>query len=270
MLLVTTAGDLSADLIVSAGARAGIAVDMTDYKEAGFEFRAEYDVIYFRDPFNTGTYDDEVIKSKVEVVAKRYPQARYIDQAKSFDYLMIEDKWRQYQRFGKFMPLTVPLGSGVPLTEAVQLAKAQLKLTGKASALAKDRRSSRAKGIFFRVSDIVPGKEYIIQQRLEIAKEYRVYGIHGRIVPLAGVRSSKSAGSRVRMVGSEMLPEDITMFAKEIYRELPYMDLVGFDIAILPDGSPVLLEINRSCQFVGYNRKTGINLADEFMKGILQ
>lgn len=272
--MITTKNDLSLDYFVSAAAKYGIQITTLFYK-SGEEaiskalYEHMYQFIYFRDPFNEDNYDEVQIRAVVDRIVERYPGAQYIDRAWTFDDLMIEDKWRQYELLSEYMPPTTLLSNEEDFAEGIHIAKERIMTSGRSSVMAKERRSSRAKGVFFRSVDLDETKHYIIQKRLTIVKEYRVYGIHGVILELAGIRSSKSSTTTVKTIAVEPLPSDLLLFAEGVYRKLPSLQFVGFDIAVTDSGSLVLLEVNRSCQFVGYNKKSGSNLADEFLKGLI-
>ena len=69
-LIVTTDEDRSRDYFSWA--------DSVRYTDAIGMLHGEYDVIYFRDPFNTGEYDVEYIKSTLAHIKQQYPEAVYI------------------------------------------------------------------------------------------------------------------------------------------------------------------------------------------------
>lgn len=147
-----------------------------------------------------------------------------------------------------------------------EIVKQKLEL---ASRFAKPRLSSRGRGIVLRKINIDPSQRYIRQPLLPIKGEYRIYGLFSSILPVAAVRSSKTATSKVKVIGVEEIPQNLLGFAEKVYKKLPRLELVGFDVVLLEDGRPILLEINRSPQFTRYNEVTGINLAEEFMKGLV-
>ena len=211
-----------------------------------------YDVIYFRDPFNTAAYDLRSIEEDMAKVRTASPNAYIVDRAGQLSDVLLEDKWIQYQLFSAFMPLTSLASSGVVLK----------------GELAKRRISSRGKGIYFEGS-AVPGKtdDYIFQHRLDIENEYRCYVIDGRVVPSVAVRTSKTTETRVKTKKLIGIPEAVRRFVEAVYKSGPELDFVGYDIAVTESGL-YLLEANRSPQFTLYNRLSHENLADSVRRSI--
>lgn len=260
LLVVTTKRDLSIDDLIEAAGRAEFSVDRLNYDDAPSHIRRtidgnQYDVVYLRDPFNQPDYDFDRIATVIDQVTLAAPDARYVDDARSIGDLMIEDKWQQYQLLAEFMPETWLLDDYATFDNDAHIAK--------------ERLSSRARGIVFARDDLIDGRDYVVQPLFELTDEYRVFGVNDRILPLAAVRTSKTATSKIKMKGAMQLPDDIAEFADRVYRQIPQMNLVGFDIAKTATGDIVLIEINRSPQFCRYNQLTGTNIADELMKGLV-
>jgi glutathione synthase/RimK-type ligase-like ATP-grasp enzyme len=208
----------------------------------------EFDVIYVRDPFNTARLTIEAIAPKIELIKTRHPRAYYIDQVDDIEGVLIEDKWRQYQRWGEWMPDTY-LG-GEPADIA-------------GPAIAKKRISARSRDILFDVQPSDLSAEWILQERLTIVEELRVYVLFGNPVTYAAKRRSKGLNQTTKVTGVHVLTEDEMTFARELAGRMKEYDFLGLDIATTPEG-PRLIEVNRSPQFKRYNKLSGSNLVENF------
>lgn len=254
MLLVSTPSDYSIELF-QAKAASLIQPTIINYGEISEKISDQFDYIYLRDPFNHPNYDKEQTKMTVDNLTSRYNSAYWVDKAKSYEDLLFEDKWRQYQLFKETMPPTSLLD--------------RLLAEGK---IIKKRISARAIGIYFRQSDLPPGHEpndYIVQPRIDIERELRVYMIGNKIIKPAVYKTSKTPDSKVKIADvANELPAEVTRICESVY-VIAGLDFAGLDIAQTPDGC-YLLEVNRSCQFKGYQHLTGVNLAVELNKYLVK
>jgi glutathione synthase/RimK-type ligase-like ATP-grasp enzyme len=127
----------------------------------------------------------------------------------------------------------------------------------------KKRISARAKHVYFQRSDLPSNykpNDYISQTRLDIVRELRIYMIGGDVVKPAVSKTSKTINQKVRLSDVEdNIPEQALDICETVY-QATNLDFVGLDIAETSNGC-YLLEVNRSCQFKGYKRLTGVNLA---------
>lgn len=261
ILIITTHKDSSLNHIVSAADSIGDESSVAYYNRLtdgidGIDFSSQYDTIYFRDPFNTVGFDTSEIKLAIDLVAERYPQARYIDNVKSYDDFMIEDKWQQYRLLSEYMPKTDLLDDVLTFHDGDHIAKPRL--------------SSRGRGIVFVAKDIKPNEQYIRQPIIDIDTEYRVYGVHGQVQDMMAIRSSKTLNSKVKVNGVTTVADEVRAFADIIYKRLSHLQLIGLDIAKTNDGQLILIEVNRSPQFTRYNEMTGSNLADKLLRGLYE
>lgn len=247
-LIVTTESDLSIPYFSENMAH----VDVVVYGSP-LPIASEYEVVYFRDPFNSGSYDKKTIQDTVEKVVARYPKAYFVDGIKSYDDLLIEDKWRQYEKLEAFMPST-------------SLLKNKNDLHGKK--IAKKRISARGRDIAFIPEDI-DGEvsEYILQDRLNIIREYRIFSIGSKILPIVAVKSPKTPTARVKVQAEISTPAPLKAFTRKILTELPEYDFLGFDIAETEAGY-VLIEVNRSPQFKRYNEIGKMNIALDVIRHV--
>ena len=247
-LIVTTDSDTSIPYFIES--RENIdAIKYGDPLPSSFD----YEVVYFRDPFNTGEYNIQVIQDMVMGVVKRYPQAYFVDGIKSYDELMIEDKWRQYEKLEAFMPPS-------------SLLTKKSELNGEK--IAKKRVSARARDIAFIPEDI-DGEvsEYVLQDRLNITREYRVFSIGSKVLPITAVKSPKTPIARVKVQAEISTPAPLETFTRKILTELPEYDFLGFDIAETEAGY-VLIEVNRSPQFKRYNEIGKMNIALDVIRHV--
>lgn len=260
ILLVTTRRDMSLPSLRQAAAMQGLDPVVAYYDQPESEIKSmlegvQANFLYYRDPFNDSELSRAKLENTVKTVTSLESSPVFVDAAKSFSDMLIEDKWRQYQFLGDLMPATRLLRDHSEFIDNQHIAKPRL--------------SSRGRGIALKRQDLIPGQKYIIQPFLTLKREYRVYGIHGSIVPVSAVCSSKTVSTKVKVIGIEKISDKLTKFAAKVYSRVSGLQFVGFDIAITAEGRPVLLEINRSPQFSRYNEVTDTNLANDLMKGLL-
>lgn len=201
------------------------------------------DLVYFRDPFNDPEYKPD--PSRIDWLISQHQGAQIIDNITSFqDILELEDKYLQSKAYAELYPRT-------------WLPSQQDFVPG--SCLAKPRVSQRAKNILFSLEGQTIDDSWIIQDLLDIQEELRVYVVCGDVLEQASIKSSKSSG-KVKIIGDRSLtPAEVTFVHQAM--EKCTLDVVGFDIAILPDNQYRVIEANRSPQFLRYTERTGLNLA---------
>lgn len=211
-----------------------------------------YDFIYIRDPFTNPSISPNDLRSKLAAIIESLSAKKIVDNIHAVSDIYYEDKWTQYQDYSKFMPETRLLEPG---DEANQ------------SWFVKKRMSSRSKGVVFDTSAIAENHdEYIIQSRMKIINEYRVYSVLGEIITQAGQKASKTeTNAKTTVLDVETLPNEVITFAKNI-EKINKFDFVGYDIAKLENGDLKLIEANRGPQFAGYYRESGVNLASLFLE----
>jgi hypothetical protein len=220
--------------------------DTEKFAEEAAAWRA--DIVYIRDPFNTGGLQLDEISPKVERIHNSHPAAYYVDQANSIEDILIEDKWRQYGIWGKWMPQTQLGGRGVSLGGQL---------------IAKKRISARSRDILFNFNvDKLPS-DWIVQERLSINEEFRVYVLFGQSVEQVSVRRSKLPGRATKVIGLRPLSAEEAKFVRKLTSEMDRFDLVGLDIALTPSGLR-LIEVNRSPQLRRYNELSGDNIVVDF------
>lgn len=211
------------------------------------------EIIYFRDPFNTGIYNLDTIAEKIATVVESNPGAYYVDDIQSLTDILIEDKWRQYSLLKEYMPRTKLLESPSEIND---------------STIAKKRISARARGIAFHPNEVKGDVgDYVLQERMTIHHEYRVYVVCGKVQPIVGQRSSKTATSKVKVLGLENLTSDIKLFSESISSKVPKLDFFGLDIAVTDEGLK-LIELNRSPQFGRYGMLGGGDLINHLIEGV--
>jgi hypothetical protein len=212
-----------------------------------------FDIVYLRDPFNTGILSLETIATKLDLVQKHVSSgAYYVDQVRDVQAILIEDKWRQYQRWRPWMPHTI-LGGSVD------------SITGQL--VAKKRISTRSRDIRFDIRSADVTSDWIVQKRLALQEELRVYVLFGQPIVSAGERRSKSPTQRTSVTGLRRLSSEEQMFTEKITEQMKELDFVGLDIGVTPSGL-CLIEVNRSPQFKRYNELSGSNLVADFWSAI--
>lgn len=258
MLLMTGLNDLSIPLYLTNELQAIIDIDFYFFHEDPIYLRNRltnntYDYIYFGYHFRD--INKEASSELLNVVLKNKKSAYVIDSIKTIEDIYFEDKWLQYQYFSKFMPKTQLLNS--------------LSDSNNDKYITKERISGRAEGIFFNSIGLDKNNcnKYIIQDKMDIQKEYRIYVICNKILPKATVKSSKTSTSQVKVIGSEVISPNIIKFVEKILTKNTF-DLIGLDLALTESG-PFLIEINRTCLFNSYFTQTNINLAKVLLDNLL-
>ncbi len=246
--IVTTKNDLSVEHFQDVD---GIKTQIFDYSDlAGIKKAMAADAIYFRDPFVV-SYDTNQLRDAM--LALEGFDGYRIDGTRTLDDLLFEDKWCQYQRLSDFMPRTWLLSDN--------------QAAGKV--IVKKRISSRARDIIFDVAEVAADEhdEYIVQNMLNIQKEYRVYVIRGNIVTTVSVKNSKTKSQAVKVDHVETISQELESFCEQVVKKIPTLDFVGLDVADV-DGALILIEANRAPQFKKFTELTGINLAEQLIKSI--
>lgn len=246
LLVATTSKDIS----ILGHDRPG--VDVILFGETFALPKEEYEAVYVRDPFVTHL-NEKMIQEQLSALLTAFPAEIFLDKITSYDDLLIEDKWRQYQQLAQFMPRTILGGEKSAQTG------------GK---IAKKRISSRSRDILFQwsVGDI--DEDWIVQDTITIIEELRVYSVGGKVLPVASVKQSKTEATKAKITAIRQLTGDELAFAQAIVDAAGYYDLVGLDIAATSQGLS-LIELNRAPQFVRYNELTGNDLLEAMMKGTI-
>ena len=261
ILIVTTFSDLSVPFFLAQSVRKDVAVDIVFYNDGWTLLQAylaqrQYDSVYLRDPFNDKV-DQSESKEIVRGIGTMFPESYFVDHVRDFDDILCEDKWRQFQEYGAFMPKTEILRN--PHDIAV------------GRTIAKKRLSSRARGIVMTAADF-PREDsvddYVLQECIAVDREFRVYVICGDIMPTVSIKSPKTATQKVAVVGHEKISPDLMAYVQKLVVQIPY-DFVGLDI-VQRGAVFYLLEVNRSCLFNGYFAQTGVNLAHVFVEKMIK
>lgn len=203
--------------------------------------------VYIRDPFNKGFADDDLDKKLKFLIALK--NALQVDKVTDLLDVYFEDKWLQYQVFSEYMPNTVLLNSKES-NEDLQ------------NKIFKKRISSRAKGISF--TNPENQDDYVAQERLDIKKEYRIFSVNKNILDTAEIKLPKTESQKVKIVGFEPLTEQLRKFVEKIDKQHKF-EIVGYDVAELSDGTLKLIELNRSPQYSGFYKGTGVNIFENYL-----
>lgn len=247
ILIATTHSDLSLWYFLTEGvSTVYFEDDMPKFTEV--VTNQNFDIVYIRDPFNTAHLTLESITRRVELIKTSHPAAYYVDHVDDIKGVLIEDKWRQYERWGAWMPKTY-LGGGDADAEGPVIAKKRI--------------SARSRDILFDVRPAELSSDWIVQERLVIDDELRVYLLFGQPVTLAGKRRPKQPHQATKVTGLHSLSDEEMFFVQQITSSMIGFDLAGLDIAVTPHGLR-LIEVNRSPQFRRYNELGGTNLVADF------
>lgn len=224
------------------------------YKEELLEHFPKITEVYFRDPFNEPALS--IDDAKIDAITRRFfqdnPNAYSLDGIHRIEDYYIEDKYRQFEQFGlEFMPQT-------------WLASEQEFLPQRH--VFKKRVSCRCRDVHFERLENVDLKEYIVQERRQIREEMRVFYLRGEVLRVAETRTSKTEHQKVKATGYRDLSDAEIDFVKRAMAKMPELDFVGVDLAVQENGELMIIEVNRSPQFAGYYRVTGINLAEKVFR----
>lgn len=261
LLIITTINDLSIPLFLVNEVSNLIDVKFCFFHESLSIIKnkiesTNFDCIYIRDPF-TGPYNENDLKNKLNFIINNSPKTYLIDNVKSPEDVYFEDKWFQYRIFSRYMLPTYLLSD-------LEDNKKNLNY------IIKKRISSRSKGIVFN-KEAIPEKnvnDYIIQEKIDIEKEYRVYVIFNEIIETVGIKSSKTDNSKAKVINAEKINRRLKEFVQKIIVNNKF-DLLGLDVALAQD-QYYLIEINRSPQFIKFYTQTQINIAEFFVKKLLE
>ena len=210
----------------------------------------QFDKVYFRDPFNDT--EDPTLDSRLEEITTRFfhdnPNCYSIDHIHTVEDFYVEDKWRQFYQFGSdFMPET-------------WLAREREFTPGEM--VVKKRISCRCRDVHFEIPEDVNLDSYIVQRRVNIIQEMRVFYLNGQVFRTAETRTSKTENSGVKVLGEIQLTDEQMNFVAKAMTKFPELDFIGADLAVLDDDSFAIIEINRSPQFKRFYEVTNINLAE--------
>ena len=224
------------------------------YKEELPEHFPEITEVYFRDPFNEPALP--IDDTKIDAITQRFfqdnPNAYSLDGIHRIEDYYIEDKYRQFEQFGlEFMPQT-------------WLASEQEFLPQRH--VFKKRVSCRCRDVHFERLENVDLKEYIVQERRQIREEMRVFYLRGEVLRVAETRTSETEHQKVKATGDRDLSDAEIDFVKRAMAKMPELDFAGVDLAVQENGELMIIEVNRSPQFAGYYRVTGINLAEKVFR----
>lgn len=259
ILIITTTNDLSVDLFSTK--------DILNLVDVYFLFFHEklnvikdklesnsFDFVYIRDPF-TSYYNKDELNIKLDFIICNIKSAYLIDNLESIKDIYFEDKWVQYKIFSEYMPKTYLLSDS--------------NSNNISNYIIKKRISSRGKGIFFNNKDVAQSNidDYIIQERIIIEKEYRVYVIFNEIINIVSIKSSKTENNKIKIIGNEKINTGLNNFVKKIITNNKF-DFIGLDIAF-SKGYYYLIELNRSPQFNAFYKQTNNNLAEYFISKLI-
>lgn len=256
LLIVTTYEDLSLPLFFSHKITNKYNIKILLFHETlhnfldTFKHSCFFDLIYVRDPFN-GIEVQNLLK-KLIVLLDNIKAKSYIDNLLSPEDVFIEDKWKQYEIFYEFMPKSLIFTKDMPYDLDRQIIKKRV--------------SSRGRGIVIDPKKITEPSKYLIQEKLNIKNEYRIFAIKGKtvktIVGKQFVYDQQLNKVRVIIQPALQISHKALKFVESLNNKHK-LDFVGYDIAELKNGNFKLIEVNRSPQFIVFYKKTGINLAEK-------
>ncbi len=256
LLIVTTSNDLSLPLFFLSK-NENLAIEVLLYEDSHKKFQmlenkiASFEYVYFRDPFNTPLTKGWEEKTKPLLGLVKKNSIKSIDNIYEIKDFFIEDKWQQHLLLKEFMATTDILTSRSLFDPNKQFVKKRI--------------SSRSRDILFDISSIQNHEEYIIQEKLEIEEEYRVFSLFNKIISPAVYKSSKTLNTKVQIdrTKTKEVDNNLERFINQILERIN-LDFIGFDIALTKSGEYRLIEVNRSPQFKAYFETTNQNIVANF------
>ena len=215
-----------------------------------------YDTVYIRSHFSQPSTLPQVYRTEIETLVRQAkevnPEVVFVDGMDTVDAIVkFEDKWSQYEIFGKYMPRTARYNEGDDVSDFIR-------------PVFKARLSSRGQGVTWNQGEATSeSATWIVQETLDIQEELRIFVIHGKAFPLGAIRQSMTAESTAAIMNSRELTRDEIEFAKKVVGAFPSLDIVGLDVARTIDGQLKIMEVNRSPGFAKFYALTSINLANE-------
>ena len=256
-LIITTTNDISLPLFfLNLPANLQIEIILYEDELAKFKKLAQdlpsFKLIYARDPFNSIMVQNWEQKIQPIVEAINTQPIQSIDHVTTIKDFYLEDKWEQYQLLSQFMAPTKILEASDTFNPKIQFIKKRI--------------SSRAKGIIFDLNQIDNPSRYILQDKLNIQEEYRIFTLFNQVISPAVYKSSKTQTSKVKIDRSKtkIINPELAKFVQQILNQLN-LDFTGLDIALTTQNEYRLIEVNRSPQFKAFYETTGINLASELL-----
>lgn len=214
-----------------------------------------YDTVYIRSHFSDPSTLPQVFRSEIDKLVEyakvMNPQVRFIDNMDTVDAIVtFEDKWHQYELFGKFMPHTQPYGHGTDITSFKR-------------PIFKNRLSSRGSGVTWEQDRVAKSNgEWIVQESLDIREELRIYVIQGEVYPIGAMKQVMTEGNKAHALSCRTLSQDEIDFSLSVMKMAPSLDIVGIDVARTSDGQLALMEVNRSPGFAKFYELSGVNIAE--------
>jgi len=257
VLVITTTNDISLPLFFL-DANENLSIQVILYEDDAKTFSQvnaqleSFDIIYARDPFNSNMVKEweDKIKPILETISNK--AIKSIDNIRDIKDFYIEDKWEQYQLLNEYMPNTQILLSKTKFSPETQIIKKRI--------------SSRSKGILFEIDGIQDPSQYIVQEKLQIEQEFRVFTCFDEIISPAVYKSSKTKDIKVKIdrTKTKEIDHKLNLFIRQVLDRLN-LDFLGIDVALTKDNEYQLIEINRSPQFKAFYEATNINLAPQVL-----
>jgi len=222
-----------------------------------------YDTVYIRSHFSQPSTLPQVfrkeITSLVQQARRLNAKVMFIDTMDTVDAIVdFEDKWRQHEVFGEYMPRTELFDDNVDTSGFIR-------------PLFKHRLSSRGKGVTWDKEKASSSSgNWIIQESLNIQEELRIYVVCGEVCPVGVIRQNKTLQQPVRVVDSRELTKEEIDFSLNVIRQFASLDLVGLDVARTLDEKLSLIEVNRSPGFAKFDQLTGVDIAEIVYEKLLQ
>jgi len=263
-------------------------------RKAGFEARS----------INYGDLDFSINKSEIKIFEKGKPLPDfdflifrsaggtfyYVPQRdylishfeKRGSVILNKKTYQVWPRLDKLTQHFVLCQSGLPAVETLLFAgKERLLKNFKAPQVVKSYFGSQGKKVFKVenreelekiLEEYLPGN-LLIQPVLPGGKDVRVIVLGGkaigamkRIAPEGKFLTNYSAGGRVENFPLESEVKKLAEKAAEAF----FLDYVGVDLMEDEKGNWKILEVNRACQFEGFEKATGINVASRTVDFLLK
>jgi|GEM_PF-653797 len=263
LLIVSKINDLSLPFFLFQSVQEKIEVDILMIEESEETIKdhlkdKDYEYFYVREVLTSALSFEEVEKRMTLILNVLDGKPYSVDNIRTFQDMLFEDKWIQYKKLKEFMPKTYLLSD---------YSKDLL-----SNIIIKKRISSRARNIFFNLEEfpkIAKRENYIAQEMLNVEKEFRVYSVFDKVIDTVAVKSPKTIEEKVKVMGTQKIGPELKEFVQNIQKKLQ-LDFAGYDIALLESGHYILIEANRGCFWNSFYADSSINLADNFVRQLLK
>ena len=269
LLILTTESDMSILRVKQVAEQKGFPVQLFFYSDLFIDSLPiaklnvpEATVLLPRQPYTANNIDQNYAPV-LEILLEKYPFAKVIDRKlyqKSF--IQYEDKLYHSYIFDKQKVAYAKMFSVPQLQKQFTpiIAKKRLSSRGNANFIFTEKLDFER---FVHTHDVT---QYLYQEYLPLKADFRVLVLGYEVVGIVKRKIKIKDGNRVTVEVESVgeLPLSILSQCREIALTLG-CEFCGFDIGQTDNNSLFFIEYNTSPQFEGFERETGINVAEKLL-----